>query len=237
MLTKRKALEKTIEMWSWLAEHPDKDKEDFFEFKNISNIPYSECYCCEFDGIWGNCRNCPIINWNYDADNNMVVVDRCTNSGSAYGIWRSAIVSTKTKQQAARRIAELAELELNKLKKANVDLVEIKEGFYYSLSFVKENMLPHLSKTRDFDNLLENLSFEQLQKIEHILGAYSNKIDMEVSRYEDGIPMFDGDFELIIKDKSYEQNGFEILVLKWIEDYEDTGYLVDCLKENKNELF
>jgi len=115
MLTKRKALEKTIEMWSWLAENPDKDKEDFFEFKNISNIPYSECYCCEFDGIWGNCRNCPIINWNYDADNNMVVVDRCTNSGSAYGIWRSAIVSTKTKQQAARRIAELAELELNKL--------------------------------------------------------------------------------------------------------------------------
>lgn len=97
MLTKRKALEKTIEMWSWLAENPDKDKEDFFEFKNISNIPYSECYCCEFDGIWGNCRNCPIINWNYDADNNMVVVDRCTNSGSAYGIWRSAIVSTKTK--------------------------------------------------------------------------------------------------------------------------------------------
>lgn len=130
MLTKRKALEKTIEMWSWLAENPDKDKEDFFEFKNISNIPYSECYCCEFDGIWGNCRNCPIINWNYDADNNMIVVDRCTNSGSAYGIWRSAIVSTKTKQQAARRIAELAELELNKLKKANVDLVEIKEGFY-----------------------------------------------------------------------------------------------------------
>ena len=36
--------------------------------------------------------------------------------------------------------------------------------------------------------------------------------------------------ELVVKDKSYKEKGFELLVIKWFESFEDTGYLVECLK-------
>lgn len=52
-------------------------------------------------------------------------------------------------------------------------------------------------------------------------------------RYENGEPDFYGEFKLIIKDNSYKPHGYELLILKWVEDYEDTGYMIETLKSIK----
>lgn len=88
-----------------------------------------------------------------------------------------------------------------------------------------------LSETTDYECLLHNFNCKQLKTIRDILEAYPNRIDLQIPRYDDGMVDFCGDFELIIKDKTYQPNGYEILVLKWIEDYENTGCLVEILQE------
>jgi hypothetical protein len=83
----------------------------------------------------------------------------------------------------------------------------------------------------DKEYLYKNLNTESLNLIEDILEAYnSDKIDFITPRYENGEPDFYGDFKLVVNDESYIENGTELLVLKWYEDYEDTGYLVECFK-------
>ena len=83
----------------------------------------------------------------------------------------------------------------------------------------------------DKEYLYKNLNTESLNLIEGVLEAYnSGKIDFITPRYEDGEPNFYGDFELVINDNMYIENGTELLVMKWYESYEDTGYLVECFK-------
>lgn len=53
---------------------------------------------------------------------------------------------------------------------------------------------------------------------------------MDLHENEDGSVDFEN-IDLVIKDPSYKANGFELLILKWYEDYEDTGYLIECLEE------
>lgn len=77
------AVTKSIEMWSWLYQHPGHVKEDYLEYKNIApeKRPIYGCYCCEFVrefsnysivGYFGidallqnhsisNCRYCPVV--------------------------------------------------------------------------------------------------------------------------------------------------------------------------------
>lgn len=86
----------------------------------------------------------------------------------------------------------------------------------------------------DKQYLYDNLSDNALQIIDNVIEAYySNRIDFVEPRFEDGEPDFCGEFELTIKDNSYEKNGNELLILKWVEDYEDTEYMVECLQEIK----
>jgi len=57
-LTKRKAIELSIELWAWLAETGLR-KYDYFE-KRRGNIPFLACFLCEYDKQHGgNCSNCP----------------------------------------------------------------------------------------------------------------------------------------------------------------------------------
>ena len=71
---------------------------------------------------------------------------------------------------------------------------------------------------------------EFLKQIDDILEAYSlGRIDFIEPRYEDGEPDFDGEYKLIINDKTYKETGWELLVLKWIEGHENTGYVVECM--------
>ena len=89
----------------------------------------------------------------------------------------------------------------------------------------------YVEKTRDFWQLNDKLNNEKILLIDTILSAYSHeKIDMDLHKTEDGNFDFEN-IDLVIKDPSYKVNGFELLILKWYEDYEDTGYLIECLEE------
>jgi len=91
-------------------------------------------------------------------------------------------------------------------------------------------MYPNIEKCADKQHLYNNLSEAALRLIENTLTCYPNKIDFTAPRYENGEPDFYGEFELIIKDDSYKPHGYELLILKWVEDYEDTGYMIETLQ-------
>ena len=55
MKDKRIAVLKTIEMWKWLRDNPDKNKNDYFREHNIPlSLILGGCYLCE---VWRN-DNC-----------------------------------------------------------------------------------------------------------------------------------------------------------------------------------
>lgn len=90
---------------------------------------------------------------------------------------------------------------------------------------------PLISHTADCEILFDNLSLEILNNIEDILSAcVSGKIELYVPRDKNDEPDFFGDFDLIINDEQYIENGYELLVLKWIDDFECTDYLIDCMR-------
>lgn len=89
----------------------------------------------------------------------------------------------------------------------------------------------YVEKSRDFQLLNDKLNNEKILLIDTILSAYIHgKIDMDLYENEDGSVDFEK-IDLVIKDPSYKANGFELLILKWYEDYENTGYLIECLEE------
>ena len=69
-LTKRKALELTIELWDWLAKNPSKTEGDWPKWKlnggSIHEMQH-DCSCCEYDlrhggsgYSAGGCQHCPL---------------------------------------------------------------------------------------------------------------------------------------------------------------------------------
>ena len=95
----------------------------------------------------------------------------------------------------------------------------------------------NIEQCSDKKYLFDNLNENSLKEIDRILEAYwNNQIDILVPGRDTG----DYDLsnsELIVKDKGYRENGFELLVIKWIEDWEDTGYLVDCFKDMEDNTY
>lgn len=84
----------------------------------------------------------------------------------------------------------------------------------------------YVENTREFQTLSNKLNNEELLLIDTVLSAYAHgKIDIDLPSNEDG------GFDLVVKDPSYKVNGFELLILKWYEDYENTEYLIECLEE------
>lgn len=94
----------------------------------------------------------------------------------------------------------------------------------------------NIEQCADKNYLYASLNDEILKEIDNILGAYFNGlIDFIEPRDNHGEPDFTGKYELVIKDKEYKPCGSELLVLEWIEDRENTDYLIDyfrCFMEN-----
>lgn len=99
-----------------------------------------------------------------------------------------------------------------------------------STQSVKE--YPIIDGCADKEYLYSNLSNRELDLIESILSAYTQgRIDLYTDRYDDGTAKFDGDHELVVNDSSYKPVGIEIPVIMWYESFEDTGYLVDVVRD------
>ena len=114
MLTKKEALEKTVHMWRWIAEECERqkkviDKKEYFEYHNISNIPYFRCYLCEYQ-CQTKVHTCLIEDWNLN--------DNSCNSGCAmveFGDYRDGFYDNDYKKcaKAANAIADLAKMEID----------------------------------------------------------------------------------------------------------------------------
>lgn len=101
---------------------------------------------------------------------------------------------------------------------------------------LQKDELVCVSKTRDFEMLKTKLNIESLRLIDNIYQDYNRgRVDLDVPKDKDGNFNFE-DVKLVYKDPFYEETGFELVVLKWLEDMEDTGYLIDCLEESEDLL-
>ena len=104
-LTRREALVKTIEMWTWLAEHPEASKKDYFTENNIKDVPLHDCYCCEYGkkihkDFASICTICPI----WICTNGRVV--GCFGSSSPYFKWRYEAHSKSKRTKYALEIVQ-----------------------------------------------------------------------------------------------------------------------------------
>lgn len=108
----------------------------------------------------------------------------------------------------------------------------IKGAVIYSLQKFK-----CISECADKNYIFRNLSVPEIHTVENILQAYKDgKIDLDIPRDVDSSEIdFDGEFNLIINEPSYEEVGIEVTVLKWYESHEDTGYMVEVV-QSKNSL-
>lgn len=105
------AVKKTVIMWSWLRDHPTKNKDDYFDaHKRIKNIPRNECYLCECLG----CREdpCPL----YVAKLNR----GCCDDGQPFDLWTRAQITGRTKEatKQAQRLINQCERWLKKYDKS-----------------------------------------------------------------------------------------------------------------------
>lgn len=111
----KKAIENHRKMWNWIADETEKQKravdkwEYYFAMKIFSkNIPFENCYCCEYTIInqRDSCNNC-IVKW---TDGGCMKTEN-----SEYRKWVNAKFRGDYKQAAklARIIANLPERECN----------------------------------------------------------------------------------------------------------------------------
>lgn len=89
--------------------------------------------------------------------------------------------------------------------------------------------LYHVQKTKDYRNLVDTLTVQQLAYIEKALQMYSDGwIILDENRDADGNINFEN-----IKVSNHDGTESEYaVIIKWYEDYEDTGYMIDVVKEN-----
>ena len=110
------ALEKSIEMWEWLVEHPHKGKLDYFADKNIERIPWVDCYLCEYCNTVHeedlHCEMCPV---DWTGKGNYKARYRCEHSNSPYKAWRDD--ESGNEVEYAKKVVELLKNSLNNLDK------------------------------------------------------------------------------------------------------------------------
>nr|DAU75674.1 MAG TPA: hypothetical protein [Caudoviricetes sp.] len=89
-------------LWNWLADHPEAEKEDYFENWDAASVPKSRCFACEAarrkawrTPAYHRCRFCPL-------GGKRIV--GCDNG--LYAVWRCA-PDPEERQQLARKIADL----------------------------------------------------------------------------------------------------------------------------------
>lgn len=108
------------------------------------------------------------------------------------------------------------------------NLKHFKEGIEEKITFPNEKQFPNIDRCYDKEHLYYHLNNEQLQIIENVLQA---REEQKIDLYD--IQDIEGDYELIIKDDSYKQNGYELLILKWFEDLIETEYLIEILNSDE----
>ena len=89
-------------LWNWLADHPEAEKEDYFENWDAASVPKSRCFACEVAcrkarriNTFGSCGSCPL------GGPRVVGCD-----SGLYAVWRCA-PDPEERQQLARKIAAL----------------------------------------------------------------------------------------------------------------------------------
>lgn len=98
---------------------------------------------------------------------------------------------------------------------------------------VNNTKYPYLEECLDFKDLNDYLTDKHLSEIENILKAYKlGEIDLIIPRDENEEIVWEGDWETIVINPNYERTGFETLILKWYEGFENTDYVIDCFIEN-----
>ena len=110
-LTKRKALEITRELWTWLAETGGPWKGDWPGWAVYGKMEH-DCPCCEYDwrakGVL--CSRCPLYP---RGDPNYAYM--CSLPGEPYKRW-SEEVSIKGRQDQAQQMVDLCNARLEKMK-------------------------------------------------------------------------------------------------------------------------
>ena len=89
-------------------------------------------------------------------------------------------------------------------------------------------MLYHIQETKDYRVLVDNLTVQQLAYIERVLKKYSEgEIILNENHDADGNINFEN-IEVLNKDGSESEYA---VIIKWYEDFEDTGYMIDFVKD------
>lgn len=100
----------------------------------------------------------------------------------------------------------------------------VKTDGYVQLNKLKLN---HIQSTKDYKILVDDLTVQQLAYIERALQKYTDgEIILNDNRDADGNINFE-DIEVKNKDGSYSEYA---TIIKWYEDFEDTGYMIDVVK-------
>ena len=98
----------------------------------------------------------------------------------------------------------------------------------------------NIEETSDKKFLYDYLDEKALREIDDILEAYfTERIDLIVPRLDNGEidwSRYDKNgCDVLVKDDTYKQTGHELLVLKWINDLEDTGYMAETIQSDQKE--
>jgi hypothetical protein len=100
MMTKREAKEICLEVWGYLAEHPEIVMKNWLPSELYEKIEYldSRCPLCEVNSV--DCSGCPLS----------LGDERCFGRESVYSRWaRSKADDYETRREAALRIVEIVE--------------------------------------------------------------------------------------------------------------------------------
>lgn len=142
-LSRRDALEITMEMWDWLAENPEKTKADWLDLQE-SRIPQldQQCACCEFtidrtsSQTHRQCVKCPLQSlWGNTRD-------ACANNQwSPYLVYilKGSRVTKYEVSKAAKQIADAARAELARMDAGKGKLKDKGEPFpHYTEDPIKQ---------------------------------------------------------------------------------------------------
>jgi len=151
-LTERKAIGKSIELWEWLAETGEYDKEDWDGWEDYGEAK-DECFLCEYaiqksgtdmvQGELGRCVACPYY---------IKYGGKCFKNDTPYVHWDEADTKKDKIKYAKQFLAQL-----RKLSTETVTIeIEIDTETFKTISSLHEL----------FDTILEGLSPEDREKLE-----------------------------------------------------------------------
>lgn len=108
---------------------------------------------------------------------------------------------------------------------------------FKSLSSRLDTDYSYVTDYEGAEDLADALTPEVMKAVDDILGAYANgQIEVAPPRDKNGEPVFDGDFELIIKDKAYKVVGGEEKVIRWAEGWGvDENDLVEAFEDYQKD--